>query len=209
MNKEESEQFIESVFSEYTNAKINGNDFVETALSPIQNGVKRAVQGRVAYDLLQNFENGKNPLKENVSREDSLNGITIPFENIPNSIWIPESYKEFTAKYNKGINVFSTDQINAFEWKNLSKKDSNLVMKVLRCKGESGENLGDKFDLLSKNSSWRDSAKKYSIFLLKQINSNYKTLEGVKHEFYKDSPEAKKGFKAIELITDLYLSEMK
>ncbi len=208
--KEKAKKFIEDTFSEYTNARISKNDFVETALSPIENGIKRAVQGRIAYDLLKKFESGENPLKENdFSKEDSLNGIIIPFENISNSIWIPVNYKKLTSKYNKGINVFSTDQINAFEWKNLSKEESNLIMKVLRCEGENGEDLGNKFDLFLKNPSWRNSAKKYSTFLLEQINSNYKTPEGVKHCFYKDSSEAKRGFKAIDLITSLYLNEMK
>jgi hypothetical protein len=212
MNEEKTKQFIEKTMRDYD----LGNDIVQVSLSPIWNAAMRSIEGRVSYEFLKRLEEGENVFDNyKFPQKPSFDmGIPISFKKVPKSIWIPNRYKERMSNakddFYKTINLFNRDTLNEFNWNpDMPKDELSMIRKILNCKDEDGKNLGNKLNLFLEDSSWRKSAKDYSVFLLKYINSNSKNPEYIQHHFYPNSKETKQAFKAIDLITSIYLDEMK
>ncbi|MBT4376049.1 hypothetical protein HOD29_01610 [archaeon] len=207
---EKAKQFIENTLKDYASSDYGPDDPLYNFFCAVEDSLKE----RISYEMIKRFENGEN-LSANYDfgkNKSKWGGITFSFNKTPSNIWIPENYIKKVQTHNpslEGFEVFDQDEYNSFiESKAIkSKENKNLVVRVLYCEDENRQSIGDKKTLFLKDPEWREDAKKYSKLLLKTINENFKD-EGYL-DMFENSERARKGFKAVELATRLYLSEMK
>ena len=210
MKKEEAKKFIEDTLNDYLSANLGGED----SLYPFFTATERSIHGRTAYEMLKRFEKGQDICKNyDFGRDESLReGIPLSLVKISKNIWVPENYKKKLFSYEnpffKSFELFETDEYNAF-MQTYSKEKQDLIKRVLYCEDENRGVIGKKLNLFLENPAWREDAKRYSRLLLETLNSNYKNNEFLKLYNDSTSERAKQGFKAIDLITSLYLDEMK
>lgn len=225
MNKQQKEQakeFIEDTLNDYISAKLGATD----PLYSFFKATGRSINGRTAYDMIKRFENGQDICKDyDFGKDKSLReGIPLSLIKINKDIWVPQQYIKHNDNLKKrkdidsfftSFEVFETDEYNAFcdtyTNSNLSEDNPLLIRRILSCKDENKKIIGDKLNLFLENPAWRKDAKKYTQLLVNSIHSFYNKLPELKDYSYIDttSKRAKQGLKAIDLITSLYLDEIK
>ena len=215
MEKEKAKKFIENTLRDYISANLGAKD----RLYSFFKSTERSINGRTAYDMIKRFENGQDICKDyNFGKNKSLRGgIPLSLVKIAKDIWVPQRYikdmdnlkkREDIDPFFTSFEIFDPDEYNAVFY---DATNQDLIRRVLYCKNENGGVIGNKLNLFLENPAWRKDAKRYSQLLLNTINSFYNKLPELEKYSYIDttSKRAKQGLKAIDLITSLYLDEMK
>jgi hypothetical protein len=210
---------IENVLSqEIKEYYINGNVPIPYQLLM---SAHRAVHARSAYELLKEYEEcPDNTIFKYFVRPSEKEGcgLNVDIREMIEKIWIPKSLVWEKSWWRKGFDIFNQDDFNTFdsliykrERQDKELYDFNLVRRILYCKDSEDKFIGRKLDLFLHDNDWRKSAKEYSIISLGYIkkNSDERRAELLESNDKVNFERYLNCLKTINMISELYLSEMK
>ena len=221
-SKEEKKKFIKEILSTLDDDNNTGHLCLDT--------VKRAIQARVAYQIIKDYESDSSKAQEKYKitglegTEDKEN-LHLDIENIQD-VWIPKEIFPNSEKWKKDFCILKIDEANFFSFDPTNKnqeQDQLLADEVLHCVELNAEAkhkfvLGDKLDLLTTNSEWRQAALEYSKMFLSRIKDFGEKM--LSREFTKDrlehfsqdpnkySNEEENYLKVIKILSSMYLEEV-
>jgi len=178
---------------------------------------EHSAQARAAYEILKKYEiNPEKTVKDYKLKKGVYGGISADLGEIAKDMWIPEKLTK--ENWKDSFEIFNQDEYNCMSYSNRNDNYA-LIMKVLYCEDyPSKAKLGEKIDLFTNDSAWRSLAKNYATMILKVMNDEHQQL--LSRTASKDDislfsriPEYTQievdSLKSIDLITKMYLSEMK
>ncbi|MFA6273844.1 MAG: hypothetical protein WC662_01675 [Candidatus Paceibacterota bacterium] len=215
--KEKQKKFVEDTLNLYDGTS-------QDRLYYLFKDAEMSAQNRAAYEILKKYEtNPETTIKlYQIHKSDTHSGgLSVNLETISKDIWIPEKLLKDDKMWQKSFDIFNQDEYNGLSvFKDFYLSEDWRIMKqVLYCEDENRKKIGEKIDLFLNNPDWRNLAKKYCIMRLNRINrfanelSNKTASENQISTFSRGKEEysqrEKDCLKAIDLITKIYLSEMK